>query len=351
MSLAAMGRTESPVVQHGIRFLRKSMREDGSWPIDTHLATWVSTMSVRALANVGALDRVDGASLRDWLLEQQSACEHPFTHAAPGGWAWTPLSGGVPDADDTSGALVALRRLDASDERCRRAALLGITWLLDVQNRDGGVPTFCRGWGALPFDRSTPEITAHALQAWGEWEGVLEPAVRARIRRARDRAVAFLERTQRADGSWVPLWFGNERAADDENPTYGTARVVLGLSGYAAACRRRGLAWLLASQNRDGGWGGDRDVPSSIEETGIALAAICSCASDGNAAAIHAAAPRAVQWLIDAIATADGLPAAPIGLYFARLWYYEQLYPLVFAIGGLAAHRELRPADRESRSS
>ena len=33
------------------------------------------------------------------------------------------------------------------------------------------------------------------------------------------------------------------------------------------------------------------------------------------------------------------LSAAPIGLYFARLWYYEELYPLVFALSGLGAMR------------
>jgi hypothetical protein len=27
----------------------------------------------------------------------------------------------------------------------------------------------------------------------------------------------------------------------------------------------------------------------------------------------------------------------PIGLYFARLWYFERLYPLIFAVGGLAS--------------
>jgi hypothetical protein len=40
-----------------------------------------------------------------------------------------------------------------------------VRWLLDLQNGDGGIPTFCRGWGALPFDRSAPDLTAHALRA------------------------------------------------------------------------------------------------------------------------------------------------------------------------------------------
>ena len=30
---------------------------------------------------------------------------------------------------------------------------------------------------------------------------------------------------------------------------------------------------------------------------------------------------------------------SPLGLYFARLWYYEELYPLVFALEGLAGAR------------
>jgi squalene-hopene/tetraprenyl-beta-curcumene cyclase len=37
--------------------------------------------------------------------------------------------------------------------------------------------------------------------------------------------------------------------------------------------------------------------------------------------------------------TRDGerFPAAPIGLYFARLWYSEALYPLLFTVSSLRA--------------
>ena len=66
MSLAGMGQTDSPVVEAGVRFLVESMRDDGSWPIDTNLATWVTTLSIGALAEAGALpparSRVDAAS-------------------------------------------------------------------------------------------------------------------------------------------------------------------------------------------------------------------------------------------------------------------------------------------------
>jgi len=47
--------------------------------------------------------------LTEWLLAQQFMVEHPYTHAAPGAWSWTNLPGAVPDADDTAGALLALK--------------------------------------------------------------------------------------------------------------------------------------------------------------------------------------------------------------------------------------------------
>ena len=281
MSLAAMGQTRNAVVEEGVRFLVESMRDDGSWPIDTNLATWVTSLSIGALAGAGALAPGDAPPMRQWLLGQQSTRDHPFTHAAPGAWAWTPLSGGVPDADDTSGALVALWRLGEADPQTVTAAAAGARWLLGVQNRDGGIPTFCRGWGTLPFDRSTPEITGHALQAWGLWHPHFDPALQRDVRLAAARAMKFLAATQRSDGTWIPLWFGNEHSPDEDNPAYGTGRVLLGLHSpivqgepRAAECRRLAVTWLLEAQNADGGWGGSRGVTSSIEETGVVLAAL-----------------------------------------------------------------------------
>ncbi len=54
-----------------------------------------------------------------------------------------------------------------SDEKSSLQA--AAVWLLDLQNRDGGWPTFCRGWGTLPFDRSSCDLTAHALRALSKW--------------------------------------------------------------------------------------------------------------------------------------------------------------------------------------
>lgn len=341
MSLAGMNQGGSEVAVEGLRFLRASMREDGSWPIDTHLATWVTTLSINALAHSGGIDLLtpdERRGLAEWLLAQQHLEEHPYTAAAPGGWAWTPLAGGVPDADDTAGALLALRQLRIDTERTREAAAAGVRWLLNLQNRDGGIPTFCRGWGALPFDRSAPDLTAHALRAWRAWRAGMTPAIARRIDTATSHALHYLANGQRADGTWLPLWFGNEQSRDDGNPTYGTTRVLLALADLEGASagpmRDRATAWLLRAQNDDGGWGGDIGTASSIEETAVTIEALAAVEESASNAAVAAAVTRGVNWLVPAAAT--GMAAAPIGLYFAKLWYFETLYPLIFACAALS---------------
>ena len=109
---------------------------------------------------------------------------------------------------------------------------------------------------------------------------------------------------------------------------------------YLMVQRKQALAvtWLLEAQNADGGWGGSRGVTSSIEETGVVLAALGRSVRDGDERRVSNAIARGARWLMDADVGA-ATAASPVGLYFARLWYYEDLYPLVFAVEGLAAAR------------
>jgi squalene-hopene/tetraprenyl-beta-curcumene cyclase len=349
MSLIAAGQRDHPVVRDGLRFLIESARPDGSWPIDTNLATWLTTWSIKTLADAcaegtgpQAVGQGFSPGVVEWLLAQQHREEHPYTHAAPGGWAWTDRPGGVPDADDTAGALIALGKLAHGEPRVRAAAEAGLTWLLDVQNRDGGIPTFCRGWGALPFDRSAPDLAAHALEAWSDWRSAMPAPLQRRIDLGADRVIRYLASSQHADGSWSPLWFGNQHVRNEMNLTYGTAQVVAALSGELARrsvlgieMRDRGVRWLRTNQNADGGWGGGVGSPSSIEETGITLHALGTAA----AADVRESLTRGVNWLLAATDEGRHLSPAPIGLYFARLWYFEELYPVIFALRGLLSAR------------
>ncbi len=399
MALASSGDRNHPCVPPAVDFLLKSEREDGSWPIDTNLATWGTTLAVKALLG-GESDPEtrpdDLRAVKDWLLAQQYREVHPFTNAAPGGWAWTDLPGGVPDADDTSGALVALDLLCQSDED-RREALpaveAGITWLLDLQNRDGGLPTFCRGWGALPFDRSTPEITAHALRAWSAWESSVDDALRGRIHQATNRALGYLKQMRWAlwkprQGHvspygdqviqstrqglrvplpwWQPLWFGNEHTSAENNPVFGTGQVLMGLmhAGLRLDAESEGctnglrphLHWLMEQQGEDGGWGGDKGITPSIEETSVAVHAVALSLDPKHATLVSyspeeagravAAVARGVSWLLKATDGGNHFPPAPIGLYFARLWYHERVYPMVWCLGALRAARQVLGTSR-----
>jgi len=512
MSLAASGREHHQVSQRCESFLVESMREDGSWPIDTHLATWVTSLSIQALPE-GSLSPDEQQKTIQWLLGQQWVETHPYTHADPGGWAWTPLTGGVPDADDTPGAILALQKLKSSkwgqtpseslkwgqtpsvsrkgtdtfcteekgqtpseertcqtllkdekgqtpfglekdhkyercqthfqaeqgkgrtpfstytgekgltppenDERCQThsadhdgrcqthsaghdgrcdgrcqtlsvgdgrcqtpfpaeqgkgqtpfptpfstegpqapivgihdiaietAIAAGLNWLLGLQNRDGGFPTFCRGWGTLPFDKSCCDLTAHVLRAFCASTDLHA----ANLLRSMQRALSFLEKQQRDDGSWVPLWFGNESAPNRENPVFGSSRVLIALLPiqkelsaslhYPPKMLTNGIDYLLSAQLDSGAWAGWRDAPSdlaSIEETALALEALCLAQKSG----ISVEALRlqnGFEWLINQVDTGH-VSATPIGLYFASLWYYEDLYPIIFSLRALVLATE-----------
>jgi squalene-hopene/tetraprenyl-beta-curcumene cyclase len=336
MALASAGLADHPVARKGVKFLVDSVREDGSWAIDTNLATWVTTLALKALSyQPGVLSSEQRMTLREWLLGQQYKVEHPYTRAAPGGWAWTNLPGGVPDADDTPGALLALLSLGLIDAEMQRAGELGVKWLLDLQNRDGGIPTFCRGWGALPFDRSSPDLTAHTMRAWSAWLPHLPEKLKDRAMRAIARGIDYLARVQRSDGAWLPLWFGNEHAPEDENPIYGTAKVAIALReleerGFPAAyqLRSRAEAFLAERQGENGSWSGAKDGPPSIEETALAVEALAGTSRVD-------AVMRGANWLAARVQDGEWLKPAPIGFYFAKLWYYERLYPMIWTVGAL----------------
>ena len=341
MSLAAMGLPEHAVARRGVAFLRAAQLPDGSWPIDSNLTTWGTSLSVAALASGGRLAHhlyADAReALRSWLLGQQRNEVLPSTSAAPGGWARTDLHGGVPNAVDTSAAIIALAALEAAEGRpatpeVRNAAEAGLRWLIDLANRDGGMPTFCRGWGRRPLETSCPDITAHFLRAGEAWESLAGGTI-AGLAEAKRSATKYLGRTQRRDGSWVPLWFGNEHHPLQENPVYGTSRVV------AATANPRGAAWLASAVGSDGATGGGPGLPPSIEETALTVDALARmlASSDGRrlSGELAPAVERGLRWLIEATDEGRHFPAAPIGLSFAKLWYSERLYPLIFTAAAL----------------
>jgi squalene-hopene/tetraprenyl-beta-curcumene cyclase len=186
----------------------------------------------------------------------------------------------------------------------------------------------------LEFDRSAPDLTAHVLLAYGLWAPLLSGRISLWVAHSKRRALHYLHRSQRADGSWVPLWFGNQHVAGEVNPTYATARVLSCLAQLEpqGESAERARTWLLKAQRVDGSWGGGGDSPGSIEETGLALEALGRCGE----ATVAESITRGIAAVMRLSQQGEQWPPAPIGFYFAKLWYFERLYPLIFATGGLS---------------
>lgn len=328
MCMSGAGFNDHVVTQKAAQFLVETVREDGAWPIDTDLASWVTSLSLRALDE----DIPDREYFIGKLKANALKEVHPFTGAQPGGWGWTDLSGSVPDADDTPGALIALHVLTGgiySEEIGN-----GIRWLMDLQNHDGGIPTFCKGWTKLPFDQSSPDLTAHTYFAFEIWKNQLPADLYRRCERSSQRLVNFMERTQTQEGAWVPLWFGDQQAADEHSPVYGTATAVDYFSSSEndriKRMAQKGLDYLLSVQNTDGGWGGAKGVASKVTLTARTLAALAQY-GDVPLEVIE----KGFDFLYQAYRQGNLYKREPIGLYFARLWYSEDLYNITFLLNAL----------------
>jgi squalene-hopene/tetraprenyl-beta-curcumene cyclase len=341
--LGKSGFKDHPIVKAGLGFLRRTIREDGSWPIDTDLSNWLTGLAVKALRFDDTFLRQERLTLTSRLHETQTKTVNVFTRARPGGWSWTDLSGGVPDADDTACALNALSLINTR-ESADRTVVNGISWLLNLMNRDGGIPTFCPGWGYLPFDRSCPDISAHALAAFQRWSGRVPDRLNRSLAQAIEAIRRYLEISRDADGVWTPLWFGDQEAPHHTNRVYGTAVVLEALAllprQHVEHLVSPALAWLKTACNPDGGFGGEPGTSSKVETTARVITAL---------AELHPKNPDIrfpTLFLCESLIRNGGKPhPKPIGLYFASLWYEEELYPLIFSTEALGAVLKTLPPE------
>ena len=334
MCLSEAGFRDHAVTQRCADFLVDTVRADGSWPIDTDLAAWVTATAVRALGDDVEERELLASTIRNNAFKQK----HYFTGAPAGGWGWSDLSGAAPDGDDTSAALVALHTL-LRGKYCDEVRG-GVEWLMSLQNNDGGMPTFCKGWGKLPFDRSSADISAHALLAMELWMTSLPEDLQRRCQKSISRLIAWMERHQAADGSWIPLWFGDQDAENELSPVYGTATAVEYLTHSSNPATRpliaKGIEYLLSAQNEDGGWGGAKGVQSKVTLTSRALSALASVENPDMESIERGFDYLHEMWQADKLYREE-----PIGLYFARLWYSERMYNMVFTLIALKKLRQI----------
>jgi squalene-hopene/tetraprenyl-beta-curcumene cyclase len=223
---------------------------------------WDTALAVVALSDA-AVAADDPALVRAgrWLVDHEVRVRGDWAvkrpRLAPGGWAFEFANDHYPDVDDTAEVVLALRRVaSAPVPGADDAIARGVAWVLGMRSRDGAWGAFdvdndrelCR---QLPFcdfgeviDPPSADVTAHAL------EMLANERVHGSVLRA---AIAWLRAAQEPSGSWFGRWGANH--------VYGVGAVVPALvaAGVAIddAAITRAVAWLEEHQNADGGWGED----------------------------------------------------------------------------------------------
>jgi squalene-hopene/tetraprenyl-beta-curcumene cyclase len=267
---------------------------------------WDTGLAVLALLDAG-LEPTDPRIERAarWLLECEVSVRGDWAvlrkRLQPGGFPFEFANDNYPDVDDTAIVVPALRRALPGDEASTAACERGIAWTLGMQSTDGGWAAFdvdnrSRLCAHLPFcdfgavtDPPSADVTAHVLEMLGR-EGAGDS-------RAARRGLRWLLESQESDGSWFGRWGANH--------VYGTAAAVpalaaLGLAGHESV--GRAIRWLESVQNPDGGFGEDMRSysdpswrgrgASTASQTAWALLAFEAASTLGEAAG------RAVDWLV-----------------------------------------------------
>jgi squalene-hopene/tetraprenyl-beta-curcumene cyclase len=304
---------------------------------------WDTAISAFALGEAG---RKNDAAMRraaDWLISKEVrrkgdwSVKRPDTE--PSGWAFEFANEFYPDIDDTAMVLLALMHAKGSDPAAQAAAeRRAIHWLLAMQSSDGGWAAFDvdNNWAVLnqvPFadhnamlDPTCPDITGRVVECLCRRGYAEHEAVR--------RGVAYLLSAQEKNGSWYGRW--------GVNYLYGTFLAMRGLAASGAPAAQDTIAraadWLCATRNPDGGWGEscasyarDRFVPapSCCSQTAWAVLGLLAAGRSG------AAVSSGIQFLLDR-QRPDGMwpEDASTGTGFPNVFYltygmYRDYFPLL----------------------
>ncbi|MBP1153829.1 MULTISPECIES: squalene--hopene cyclase [unclassified Paenibacillus] len=344
--------TDHPVIQNAVQGLKSLACEtEGQLHIQNSPSTvWDTALISHSLQESGysaehpAIVRADAYLLSrqhtksgDWSLN----LEHPL----PGGWGFSDVNTIIPDVDDTTAALRALRQTAArSGPPFREARDRGLSWVLSMQNKDGGWPAFEKGKDhplltrlpvdgadAAAIDPSTADLTGRTLEYLGN-EAALD-LTHPFVLHGAD----WLIRHQKPDGSWYGRWgicyiYGTWAAL--------TGLMAVGVSAQHASAQQA-ASWLTSIQNPDGGWGEScrsdqvkAYVPlkaSTLSQTAWALDALVAvhpeptdCIQKGILALADMAQSGHNGWTAE-YPTGAGLP----GNFYTRYHSYNYIWPLL----------------------
>jgi squalene/oxidosqualene cyclase-like protein len=299
----------------------------------------------------------------------EPAAPNPDRQTTVGGWCFSDGGHHWPVSDCAAEAVTAILAchdipglIPCAEQIDPQRLMAAAGFILDRQNADGGFGSYERRRGPAFLEQINPsemfgrcmteqsyiECTASCLEALAHLAEHLPHDVQAdRIASAKQRAITFLRRTQRLDGSYPGFW--------GINFIYATSFV---LRAFAAAGRpdtdptvQRALAWIEAKQRSDGGWGEHHSgcLDNRYVENGTSLISSTSWALLGLLSFGRPDRPaiaRGVDWL-EAHRQSDGLfPRESVnGVFFGAAMLEYTLYNAIFGTWALGHWSRERPHD------
>jgi squalene-hopene/tetraprenyl-beta-curcumene cyclase len=287
-----------------------------------------------------------------WLLSKEVRAPGDWQVRRPGvepaGWHFQFHNEFYPDVDDTAMVLLALQRTALADSPEAKAATeRGVSWLLAMQNSDGGWAAFDVDVNnevltKVPFadhnamlDPSCADITARVLEILGALGYRADhPSVA--------RALDYLWRTQQPRGCWYGRW--------GVNYIYGTWQVLQGLKALDFPMDHPALQmaadWLESVQQADGGWGEScrsyddpqwmgRGEPTASQTAWAVLGMIAAGRVQGDAVR------RGILYLVATQRPDGSWDEAPFtGTGFPRVFYLNyHLYRVYFPLMALGRYQ------------
>ena len=299
----------------------------GSGPALERAAEWMKESEIRVWG--------------DWRVKNP--------RAKPAGWAFEFRNPFYPDVDDTAQVLLGFQAFYGKPAAYSVGAYdRALEWTLSMQNRDGGWSSYdknndCQALTQFPFADHNAMLDPSACDITGRVLEMLAGAGLTRSHPAVRRGVEFLRRNQEADGTWFGRW--------GVNYIYGTWLALRGLHVVGEPMeevrfQQAGL-WLISRQNADGGWGEScrsYDDPS-LKGRGISTASQTAWALMALMSLEKVAEPafrKGLEYLLGTQQTDGNWPEEPFtGTGFPRVFYLKyHLYRTYFPLLALCEARE-----------
>jgi squalene-hopene/tetraprenyl-beta-curcumene cyclase len=361
MAMDVLGYPEDhPARLEAIRQFERLMVDDGETFFfqPCFSAVWDTGLAAYALGEAGYAGTPALKRAADWLLAREIrrngdwSVKRPYTE--PSGWAFEFQNDWYPDIDDTAMVMLAFPHMPATNRGAQAATRRrALDWLLAMQSKDGGWAAFDvdNNWEILthvPFadhnamlDPTCADITGRTLETLAaNGYDRNSPACR--------RALDYLIRTQRDDGSWYGRW--------GVAFIYGTCFALRGMRAMGEDDHepyiQRANEWLRSIQNPDGGWGEscasyDYDAFTAAEstpsQTAWALMGLIAGGDTYSSSVQHGFAylVRTQQqdgsWF-EELATGTGFPK----VFYLNYHYYRLYFPLL-AMATLIKSNSSRP--------